>query len=183
MKTLKEFSSKVKTETKNSEIKESQDTELLEAKDLSSYIVEKNQPLPHEMDPPAMLVMRRKQIRQFSNNQRVALYYVDKINKYVTVPYTAMQWSAGSMPEGVQLEDEMIVDVINQLEKIVEEKTTQSIQFNDGKTIRVDEKTARLVLKTYNSLNLENKNNFSKMINENKEQFGRVVDFAWKHSK
>ena len=46
------------------------------------------------MDPPNMLVMKRKSIRQFSNNQRVALYYVDKIDKYVTVPYTAMQWSS-----------------------------------------------------------------------------------------
>ena len=46
------------------------------------------------MDPPAVLVMKRKSIRNFPNNQRVALYYVDKINKYVTVPYTAMQWSS-----------------------------------------------------------------------------------------
>jgi hypothetical protein len=52
------------------------------------------------MDPPAVLIMKRKSIRQFPNNQRVALYYVDKINKYVTVPYTAMQWSStGSMDE------------------------------------------------------------------------------------
>ena len=48
------------------------------------------------MDPPNMLVMKRKSIRQFPNNQRVALYYVDKINKYVTVPYTAMQWSSSA---------------------------------------------------------------------------------------
>lgn len=46
------------------------------------------------MDPPAVLIMKRKSIRQFPGNQRVALYYVDKINKYVTVPYTAMQWSS-----------------------------------------------------------------------------------------
>lgn len=46
------------------------------------------------MDPPAVLVMKRKSIRLFPNDQRVALYYVDKINKYVTVPYTAMQWSS-----------------------------------------------------------------------------------------
>jgi len=52
------------------------------------------------MDPPAVLIMKRKSVRQFPNNQRVALYYVDKINKYVTVPYTAMQWSStGSMDE------------------------------------------------------------------------------------
>jgi hypothetical protein len=48
----------------------------------------------HPMDPPAVLIMRRKSVRQFPNNQRVALYYVDKIDKYVTVPYTAMQWSS-----------------------------------------------------------------------------------------
>ena len=53
-----------------------------------------------QMDPPAVLIMKRKSIRQFPDGQRVALYYVDKINKYVTVPYTAMQWSStGSMDE------------------------------------------------------------------------------------
>ena len=46
------------------------------------------------MDPPQILIMKRKWVRQYPNNQRVALYYVDKIHKYVTVPYTAMQWGA-----------------------------------------------------------------------------------------
>jgi hypothetical protein len=46
------------------------------------------------MDPPAVLIMKRKSVRQFPNGQRVALYYVDKINKYVTVPYESMQWSS-----------------------------------------------------------------------------------------
>ena len=51
------------------------------------------------MDPPAVLVMRRKSVRQFPDGQRVALYYVDKLDKYVTVPYTAMQWSTSVPPE------------------------------------------------------------------------------------
>ena len=54
------------------------------------------------MDPPAVLIMRRKSIRQFPNGQRVALYYVDKINKYVTVPYMASMWST-SMPEELDI--------------------------------------------------------------------------------
>lgn len=59
------------------------------------------------MDPPAVLIMKRKSVRQFPNDQRVALYYVDKINKYVTVPYTAMQWSStGSMDEEIETEQE-----------------------------------------------------------------------------
>lgn len=167
----------------SSEIKESQEIEVLEAQDLSSYIVENDVPLDNQSDPPAVLIMRRKQIRQFSNNQRVALYYVDKINKYVTVPYTAMQWSAGNMPESVELEYNIEDDVMNHLRNIVENKSTQTITFKDGKTMRVNESTARAVLDTYEKLNHENKTNVSAMVNESKEQFSKVVDFAWKHSK
>lgn len=59
------------------------------------------------MDPPAVLLMKRKSVRMFPNNQRVALYFVDKINKYVTVPYTAMQWSSiGGMDEETETEQE-----------------------------------------------------------------------------
>lgn len=52
-----------------------------------------------QMDPPAILLLKRKSVRQFPDGQRVALYYVEKLDKYVTVPYTAMQWSASVPPE------------------------------------------------------------------------------------
>ena len=45
----------------------------------------------NSMDPPAVLIMKRKSIRLFPDGQKVALYYVEKINKYVTVPYTSLQ--------------------------------------------------------------------------------------------
>lgn len=51
------------------------------------------------IDPPNMLVMKRKSIRQYPNGQRVALYFVDKVNKYVTLPYTAYQWSSSPAVE------------------------------------------------------------------------------------
>jgi hypothetical protein len=51
-----------------------------------------------EQDPPNILIMKRQSIRLFPNGQKVALYYVDKINKYVTIPYESMTWSA-SIPE------------------------------------------------------------------------------------
>lgn len=50
----------------------------------------KNKPL----DPPAVLVMKRTSIRNFPNNERVALYFIDKLNKYITIPYTGSQWSS-----------------------------------------------------------------------------------------
>ena len=50
----------------------------------------KNEPL----DPPALLVMRRKSIRNFPNNERVALYFIDKLKKYISIPYTGSRWSS-----------------------------------------------------------------------------------------
>lgn len=51
------------------------------------------------LDPPAVLVMKRKSIRQFPNNERVAMYFVDKLNKYISIPYTGSHWSSpGSIP-------------------------------------------------------------------------------------
>jgi hypothetical protein len=42
--------------------------------------------------------MKRVSIRQFGDGQRVALYHVDKINKYITIPYNASHWAI-SIPE------------------------------------------------------------------------------------
>jgi len=48
---------------------------------------------------PAVLVMRRIAIRQFPNGQKIALYKVDKINKYVTVPYSEDNWIMTAEPK------------------------------------------------------------------------------------
>ena len=57
------------------------------------------------MDPPAIIVMKRKSIRQFPNNQRVALYFADKIRQYITVPYTSSQWSKGPVEESIDIDE------------------------------------------------------------------------------
>ena len=58
--------------------------EILEATDLPPVM--ENSP-SHGKMPPAVLMMRRVSVRQHSNGQSVALYHIDKLNKYVTVPY------------------------------------------------------------------------------------------------
>ena len=58
-----------------------------------------------QMDPPAVIIMKRKSIRQFPDNQRVALYYADKINQYITVPYTSSQWSKGPVAESLDIDE------------------------------------------------------------------------------
>jgi hypothetical protein len=70
--------------------------------------LEENQALlAKPMDPPAILIMRRQSIRQFGNGQRVALYYVDKINKYVSVPYGDMALAAEELEvtDNLQIKD------------------------------------------------------------------------------
>jgi len=190
LKTIKQFSSRCscipksscKCDTKKkTEIKESQEIEVLNLEsleDLTSLVQEEQ----GNLDPPAVLIMRRKSIRQFPNNQRVALYFVDKINKYVTVPYTAMKWSSSPSVPTVS-EDINEDDVISQLKIIAESETSRVIKFKDGKSMRVNEEVAKLILKTYKNLNHENRENVSEMVNESKEQFSKIIDFARKHSK
>lgn len=45
------------------------------------------------MEPPSVLLMKRVSVRQFADGRRVALYRIDKLNKYVTIPYGNLAWS------------------------------------------------------------------------------------------
>ena len=134
-------------------------------------------------DPPNILIMRRKSIRQFPNNQRVALYYVDKINKYVTVPYTSMQWS-DMTPEEVENKNDVITeDIVQKLQSITEDNITKFINFKDGNSVKVNKESAELILKLLKSLNEENKIKVIDMLYESKKQFSEVIDFAYKNIK
>jgi hypothetical protein len=41
----------------------------------------------HYIDPPNIIILKRKAIRVFPDGKRVALYYADKIDQYVSIPY------------------------------------------------------------------------------------------------
>ena len=106
MKSYKDFiSSAVNKQEPEVVIEQPQEPEILEVEELPNLLgiaLDEKENHHEPMDPPNVLIMRRVSVRQYPNNQRVALYYVNKINKYVTVPYTAMQWSStGSMDEEV----------------------------------------------------------------------------------
>ena len=134
--------------------------EPLEATDLPDMIgeEEKRQNHSHPMDPPAILIMRRKSVRQYPNNQRVALYYIDKLNKYVTVPYTALQWSAG-------VEEE--VTTLDRLKIVVESAS-------------VGEQTKDDIFSVYHKLNNENKEKFVSWAQEN---FNDMLSFVKSNKK
>ena len=138
---------------------------------------ESKQVLEQQKDPPVILVMRRKSIRMFPNGKKVALYYVDKLDKYITVPYDDLQWSPISMRESADT-----YTVIQQLDSILVEGIG-SILFDDGSSTKVDKETAKVILDVYESLDHKNKKLINNMANESKQNFSKVVDFAWKYVK
>lgn len=175
MKSLKDFISSQKSEPVVQE-EVQQEPEFLELEDLD-FVVEDATDTSGPGDPPAMMIMRRKQIRQFPGGQKVALYYIEKINKYVTIPYGNLGWSNILSVEETQLEE----NVIHHLKHIVDNHTAKSIKFKDGKSTKVDVQTAQAVLKVHGALNDENKKKVETMAGKSKHHFGKVVDFAWKH--
>lgn len=65
-------------------------TELLE-KVIEEKASEKVSELPVDKDInqlPTILVLHRRAIRVFPDKQKVALYWADKINRYISVPFS-----------------------------------------------------------------------------------------------
>lgn len=151
MKSLKEIRS-FRYEEKELEELSIQVPESLEISDLPPIMEEDKQKHNQPHDPPAVLIMKRKAIRQFPNGQRVALYYIDKLNKYVTVPYSTLQWSA--MPEEVS--------EIDSLKSIIESN-------------RVGQKITNEIMEVYNSLNDNNKQKFMQMA---ESDFSKLLEFV-----
>lgn len=54
---------------------------------LSTYDKSRSSKYPREKDVPVIIILKRKAIRVFPDNQKVALYYSQYLNKYVSIPF------------------------------------------------------------------------------------------------
>jgi hypothetical protein len=133
----------------------------------SSPVMEGKTSMSQELDPPAVLIMRRKSIRQFPNGQRVALYYVDKINKYVTVPYENMQWSS--------VTEETVLDKIK---KVNESKKNMVVEHSDGSTTEVTPQMAKEMMELYKKINEANKAKMQDMLEASAKHFQTIAKFS-----
>ncbi len=84
IKQLEHASGKVLKEDSIQELLDENKTEL--AEELPNHLLEAKIKKETLRNPPTMLVMRRISIRQFPRGGYVALYYIDALNKYVTIP-------------------------------------------------------------------------------------------------
>ena len=177
MKTLKEFvQSRTIKETPQEE--KTVEVEYLEAQDsIDLNELTATDADITKKDPPAVLIMKRKAIRMFPNGQRIALYHVDKLDKYVTIPYSIVESTENNYSDYIE------ESIVHHLNDIVSNHTAKSIKFKDGKSMKVDVQTANAVLNVHKALNDENKKKVEDMAHKSKDHFTRVVDFAWKHTK
>ena len=174
MKSFSDF--KVKTLEKPLVQKEESLLEAVDYEDIRGVIVEAS-----ESDPPPIMMMRRKSIRKLSGNQKVALYYVDKINKYITIPYGTGGLTGSIGEEVVEYED---YNIIGELKDIVENNCKKSIMLEDGNWKNVSVHAAKSILEVYeNRLTKENQKLFAEMAIKSITDFNRVFDFVNKNLK
>ena len=162
MKTLKDFILSPDDES---------NMEILESSDLPDLIIE-DKKVDRSKAPPPMLIMRRHSFRQFPNGQMVALYYIDKINKYVTIPFTSLQLAS--------VKEETTLDILN---SIVENKEGREIIHKNGNSTNVNNVQAEKILEVYKQLSADNKNKLVEMVEESKRQFKEAYQFVLQNSK
>ena len=129
-------------------------------------------------DPPFVLVLKRKSIRLYPNNTKIALYYNQKLDKYFSIPY------GGGVDAPVQAEETQIEEgVMNQLHKIVADKQAQSVKFGNGQSRKVDHFTASAITQVHKALNDDNKKKFADMVHKSPAHLVKASDFAFSRAK
>lgn len=65
-------------------------------------------------DLPMVLILKRKSIRAFPDGQRVALYWADKLNTYISVPYSSVGVGySPSVSEEIELEEKYQLHMVS----------------------------------------------------------------------
>lgn len=132
-------------------------------------------------DPPYVILLKRKAIRVYPDKTKVALYHNAKLDKYFSVPYGPTV-PGGTQPlqsESVQIEE----SVMDQLHKIVKNKQADTVNFGNGKKVKVDGYTASAITKVHGALNDENKKKIADMVHKSPEHFQKVASFAFSKVK
>ena len=100
----------------------------------------------------------------WSNKIAIASNSFNKMRDYLLVPST----ESSNVKE----------DIIGQLQSIVNQKKKSDITFKSGESVSIDENSAKTFLKTFDTLNSNNKKKTRDSMNENSESFMKVLDFT-----
>lgn len=109
-------------------------------------------------EPPPVLLLRRKAIRLYPDDTRIALYYSQKLDRHFSIPY------------GPKIDENPI-----QAEGNV-------MHLEDGNVIELTEEMTQLISETYDSLSENNKNKFLEKLTESIESFEKVYEFCQQYN-
>lgn len=79
---------------------------------------------------PSVIILRRKAIRQFPDNQKVVLYYSDALNQYVTVPF-----GPDGNAQGMSLSEEEQIDEALPLVPLALQGARSALTSTAGRTV------------------------------------------------
>lgn len=127
---------------------------------------------PLKGDPPFTLVLKRKAIRQYTNDMKIALYYNDRLKTYFSVPYTDVG--------GVGGDSKAVVQAQEQVESVFEQMKLGTIHHKNGKSSQIDEHTYDALINVYNALNEDNQQKFESLIISNPQGLQKAIDFSTK---
>lgn len=149
--------------------------EILDKEQISESINE-------SIDPPMMLVLKRKGVRIFPDGQRVALYVHEKLGITFSVPY-----KQGQMPEVVpnvtaeEIEQEEMMESLEQVAAYASQEQPKALakhmKFSDGSKLKVSHGAAKAIHLVHGALNDENKKKFADMLTTPKG-FEKAAHFA-----
>lgn len=129
-------------------------------------------------EPPTTLLMRRKAIRQFPDGKKVVLYYIDRLAKFISIPYDDFfALGTGDIPIAEEVQD-VNETVMPMLKKIAAAGVPMDVFHMDNMITKVDPVTAKSILNVHDAVNDSNKKKLEGMINKSKANFARVAAFA-----
>ena len=109
-------------------------------------------------EPPPVLLLKRKAIRMYPDDTRIALYYSQKLDRHFSIPYGP---NIGENP--IQAEGNVM-------------------HLEDGNVVELTEEMTHLISETYDSLSDNNKNKFLEKLVESIESFGKVYEFCQQYN-
>lgn len=125
--------------------------------------------VPLRGEPPFTLVLKRKAIRLYPNDTKIALYYSDRLKTYFSVPYSNVEGQV----QGPIMAREQVDSVFGQLKE-------GTVYHKNGKTSEIDEQTYEVLLTVYNSLNEDNQKKFEQLIVSNPNGLQKAIEFCTK---
>lgn len=126
-------------------------------------------------DPPTILVLKRKYIRMFPGNVKVAVYYSDKLKKYITVPYEDIQFSMEEETKKSIKPQESNMEI---LQNIVMTNKPDTIEFTNNTKCEVSVDEANAILNIYARCHDDNQKKIDDCLLKSVGGFRKLANFA-----